>query len=319
MIFNSLGNLVNNEEYWLKKLDEIKKYIDENNKRPSSRNKNVKIKQMSAWTGTQISNYKNKTQIMMNESVYNKWTEFKTSDKYKTHFEIKTNTWDSNFEKVKKYIDENNKRPSSQDKNPEIHRLGRWLSVQIKIYSEETKFIDKLKYEKWNNFMKSDKYREYLINKEELWILKLEKVKKYIDINKKKPTIKNQNTETNSMGEWISQQYINFKDKDYISRNKNKYNKWIETIESEEYGEYLMNDEQKWNYLFDKVKEFIDLNNAKPTRTRTKPKETIKLGKWLQWQFEKYNEEGCNTKKPEFYNKWAEFITSDKYKKYFKK
>ena len=117
------------------------------------------------------------------------------------------------------------------------------------------------------------------------------------------------------MGEWISQQYINFKDKDYISRNKNKYNKWIETIESEEYGEYLMNDEQKWNYLFDKVKEFIDLNNAKPTRTRTKPKETIKLGKWLQWQFEKYNEEGCNTKKPEFYNKWTEFITSDKCKK----
>ena len=39
--------------------------------------------------------------------------------------------WIHTLEKIKKYIDENNKRPSAADKNNEIKTLRYWISDQI--------------------------------------------------------------------------------------------------------------------------------------------------------------------------------------------
>ena len=45
MIYNNIGILINNQEIWMKKLEEVKKFINENNKRPctTSKNKNEKL------------------------------------------------------------------------------------------------------------------------------------------------------------------------------------------------------------------------------------------------------------------------------------
>jgi len=49
-----------NEENWIQTLNQVKAYIDENNKKPSSEDKNVGIKKLGIWIGTQQKNYQGK-------------------------------------------------------------------------------------------------------------------------------------------------------------------------------------------------------------------------------------------------------------------
>ena len=77
---------MSNGEEWQIKFNLIKKYIDETNEKPSASNKTKEIKTLGAWINTQQRNYKLKKEIMSDPEIYNKWTEFITSDKYKKHF-----------------------------------------------------------------------------------------------------------------------------------------------------------------------------------------------------------------------------------------
>ena len=82
-----MGKLLNGEEIWMKRLEEVKKYIDENGKRPSSKNKNYNIKCLGRWLVNQHMNYKLKERCMKNKEIYDKWTEFINNKKYKKYFE----------------------------------------------------------------------------------------------------------------------------------------------------------------------------------------------------------------------------------------
>jgi hypothetical protein len=64
----------------------IKKYIDTNNKRPSSSDKNKEIKILSTCISNQSLNYKKKENLMKNKEIYNKWTNFINDSKYKKYF-----------------------------------------------------------------------------------------------------------------------------------------------------------------------------------------------------------------------------------------
>jgi hypothetical protein len=76
-----------NEELWMKTLDKIKLYIDTNNKRLSTHDKGIKIKQLGIWINCQQKNYKKKEFIMKNSEIYNLWTDFMNDSKYKVYFE----------------------------------------------------------------------------------------------------------------------------------------------------------------------------------------------------------------------------------------
>ena len=49
IVYNSLGICLNDEEIWMKKFEDLKKYMDENNLRPSSKSNNPQIKKMGIW------------------------------------------------------------------------------------------------------------------------------------------------------------------------------------------------------------------------------------------------------------------------------
>ena len=55
---------MSNNEEWQSNLNLIKKYIDENDKRPSECDKNRDIKTLGIWISNQQKNYKSKEQIM---------------------------------------------------------------------------------------------------------------------------------------------------------------------------------------------------------------------------------------------------------------
>ena len=134
---------ISNEDEWYNNLEKVKKYINENNKRPSEKDKNKEIKQMGNWILHQQINYKKKEQIMRNQEIYDKWTEFINNNKYKTHFMSNEEEWYNNLEQVKKYIDDNNKKPSDKDKNKE--------KCQQKINSDKFAFFVTL-----NDFISKD-------------------------------------------------------------------------------------------------------------------------------------------------------------------
>ena len=68
--------LLSNEEKWFCSLNKIKQYINENKKKPSRNDKNSDIVQMDKWIHNQQTKYKNKSDIMKNEKIYNEWTNF---------------------------------------------------------------------------------------------------------------------------------------------------------------------------------------------------------------------------------------------------
>ena len=83
-------------------------------------------------------------------------------------------------------IDKHKKRPSSTSKNEYEKTISEWMRIKfitIKIMKEG--YIKK----KWIEFI--NEYSQYhLLNKEEIWEENLRKIKEYIDINKKKPSRK---------------------------------------------------------------------------------------------------------------------------------
>jgi hypothetical protein len=73
------------------------------------------------------------------------------------------NNWYNSLNKVKKYINNEKKRPSIHDKDKEIQKLGRWISLQQANYKwrYEAMKDDNICYE-WSQFMKD--YQQYFSN-----------------------------------------------------------------------------------------------------------------------------------------------------------
>jgi len=219
-----------NEEIWINKLKEVKKYIDENDKRPSSIDKNENIKTLGGWLLCQKNNYPNK-KSMKNKKIKLLWEEF--INEYKKYFLTDEEKWKNKLEEVKKYIDENKKRPSSEDKNENTKVLGKWIGTQKSNYPDKKSMKNLEIKQLWETFI--NEYQEYFLTDEEIWKNKLEEVKKYIDKNKKLPSNSNENTK--SLGNWLSMQKQKYKNNKEIMKNLEIKLLWEEFINK--YQEYF--------------------------------------------------------------------------------
>ena len=305
---------LDNETEWNNKLDLIKKYIDENKKRPCGKDKINEIQKLGTWIQTQIINYKNKKYIMSNENIYNKWTEFINNDKYKIYFLDYNNQWFYKLQLVIKYIDENNKRPNEKDKNKEIKLLGKWISVQQQNYKNKKHTMKNENiYNKWNEFINNRKYNKYFSDYETEWYNNLEELKKYIDENNKRPIDKDKNSEIKKLAKWLSHQQQNYKNKEHLMKNETIYNKWTYFINENNYKKYFLDNKNIWNNNLELVKKYINENNKRPSQI-DKNDNIKKLGIWLSHQKKNYI-----NKKEIMKNKWTEFINDNKYKNYFNK
>ena len=172
LIYNKWTDFINEDKYkkfflsneseWINKLNDVKKYIDENGKRPSDNNKEKNIKKLGKWISYQITNYKSKKYIMANDLIHDKWTDFINEKKYKKFFLSNEYVWINNLNNVKKYIDENDKRPSETNKEEKIKQLGKWISVQITNYkSKKDIMANNLIHDKWTEFIIEDNYKKH--------------------------------------------------------------------------------------------------------------------------------------------------------------
>ena len=153
---------ISNEDAWINILEEIKQYIHTNNKKPSYTDKDKEIKQLGYWISRQQEHYKKKDQIMKNKEIYDKWTVFINSEKYKKYFMSNEDIWLNNLKELENYINKNNKRPSSKDENKDIKFLGCWISTQSKNYNKNENIMNNKEiYNKWTEFINDQKYKKY--------------------------------------------------------------------------------------------------------------------------------------------------------------
>jgi len=304
------------EDDWNNILELVKKYIDDNNKRPSQVDKNNIIKSYGTWIGTQQDNYRNKTFIMKNEFIYKKWNEFINDNIYKKYFMSYEDQWYNTLVLVKKYIDDNNKKPSSSDKNKEIKSYNTWITRQHSYYLNNKCLLKNNKIKNlWIEFINDSKYKKYFISDEDNWLNTLEIIKKYIDDNNKRPSHYDKNKQIQSYGHWISNQNTNYKDNLSIMKNKKIITKWELFINDTKYKKYFLSDEDNWKNTLNSIKKYIEDNNKRPSSSNKN--EDIKIySNWLHNQFRNYIKNDRAMNNIELKNLWIEFINDPKYKQF---
>lgn len=304
---------------WKDKLNQVKEYIDLNGKSPTAYDKDVQIKNLGMWISDQKKNYKKKNKNMRNQEIRTTWENFVRSEKYDLYFTSNEEVWMSNFNKVKKYIDDNNKRLVRQDKNDYIKKLSRWIHAQQCNYKKQDRIMSREHIRKiWDDFVNSEKYAKYFTDdKEEAWINNFNNVIKYINENDKKPTVADDDEQIRKLAIWLQRQNDKFNKQIEIMKNKKIRNMWSEFINCEKYKDKkILTNDQEWLYNLDKVKRYINENNKKPSED-SKDKDIKKMGKWLSHQRQNYKNQSQIMSLPSIRNNWENFVNSNEYKKYF--
>jgi len=224
---------LSNEEEWYLNLNKVKEYINKEKKRPSSEDKDKEIKVLGLWINTNNTKYKNKKNIMKNKEIRTSWEEFITDIRYKNYFTSNEEEWYLNLNKVKEYINKEKKRPSSQSKDKEIKVLGQWIGQNINKYKNKQYIMKNEEIRtSWEEFIKDIMYKNYFTSNEEEWRSKLEKVKEYMDREKKRPSSQSKDKEIKVLGQWIGQNINKYKNKKDIMKNEEIRKAWEDFIES---------------------------------------------------------------------------------------
>ena len=162
---------------WMEKFDMLQKYIIKNKTIPSIADTNIEIKRLSGWFQNQKKNFRKKIKMMKYEKYYNLWKTF--METHQKQFFTEEEKWSLKLNKLKEFIDTNNKTPSKYAKPDEENefseeKLGSWFDTQkanckneVKMFRFTTTDGNKI-YEHpevvnlWNDFI--HKYNKYLLN-----------------------------------------------------------------------------------------------------------------------------------------------------------
>ncbi len=317
MIYDSFGILLNKEEIWKNNLEKVKKYIDKNNKRPSNIDSDINVKKMGIWFASQINNYNNKKYIMKCNNIIELWEQFINDDKYKIYFNNDNlKNWIDILNKVKKYIDNNNKRPSVKNKNLEIKKMGNWISDQQYKYINKNNYFEIFYKKLWEEFIFCEKYNIYFFDNETIWITNLELVKKLLDKNKKRPSKADKDLEIKKIGIWLERQFMNYNNKLQIMKNNEILNMWENFINDNKYNIYFTDNKTNWINNLNKIKKYIDTNNEKPSQY-SNDNEICKMGLWIGSQIQNYKKKIKIMKDKDILKLWEDLLNDNKYKYFF--
>jgi superfamily II DNA or RNA helicase len=301
---------MNYEDIWKMKLENVRKYIFENNKLPSKHDKNKSIKTLGIWVITQKQNYAKKEKIMKTPEIRKLWEEF--IEKYSKYFLNNEEQWEITLKVVRKYIDENNKLPSTTDKNASIKKLGKWLSKQKTNYAKKEKIMKSPEIRKlWEKFQ--EKYSEYFISNNEQWENTLKIISEHVDENNNLPSTHDKDESIKKLGSWIGTQKNNYSKEKEIMKSP-KIRKLWEKFQ-EKYSEYFISNEEQWKITLKLISEYVDENKKLPSQY-DKTESIKKLGQWIQNQKTKYSKkEHIMKTSPEICKLWEKF--QEKYSEYF--
>jgi len=137
--------LLTKDEIWDKKLIMLDEFIDLKGRKPSETGDNEEVA-LLRWS------YDQHKRVKPGTDRYEKWTAF--TNKYIHLYRTYEESWKDTFDKLVKYVNENNKMPKQNGSTEEECRLARWItrqnmSLSRNELSEEHKII-------WEQFNRKD-------------------------------------------------------------------------------------------------------------------------------------------------------------------
>ena len=234
---------LSNDEIWFNNFSKLKEYITTNHKLPSKRDTTDEIARLGKWVCVQNGNYKDKTNIMKNVTIYIEWHNFINHPDNKDYFQSNDEIWMNNFSKLKQYIAANNRLPSKRDSNQDIKSLGAWVCVQNGNFKEKKNIMkDELIYTEWHNFINHPDYKKYFLNNTELWHNMLDKLTRFISENNKLPSKHSQDSDIKTLGNWLGTTKAQYKTRDGIMGNSEIFMEWANYIRLPEHKKYFFKD-----------------------------------------------------------------------------
>jgi superfamily II DNA or RNA helicase len=290
---------------WMGKFYMLQKYITENKTIPSIGDTNIENKRLSGWFQNQKKNFRKKIKMMKYEKYYNLWKTF--METHQKQFFTEEEKWSLKLNKLKEFIDANNKTPSKYAKPDEDddenefseEKLGSWLDTQKKNCKNEIKMFrftttdgNKI-YEHpeivnlWNTFI--DQYKKYLLQGNEHWYSRLNELKIFLDENRDKkqktPSSHSKDEKVKSLASFIGTQKKNYLNKTQIMQDPEIYDTWTKFIE--EYADSMMSENEFWLKRLNELKSFMKLRNKRPNKNSNDVDEK-KLGEFITKELGNY-------------------------------
>ena len=285
-------------DIWPQRFEELKAFIDENERRPSNHSKNLEEKTLANWVSTQITNYKNNKMNTLRSSL---WIQF--LEEYKKYFVSNDEKWMQQFEELKAFIDKNQHLPHYKT------FIGLWYKTQQSNYKKKTQCMKNIDtYTLWSEFIKI--YADYLHTIESKWYTKFEELKQFIVDNKRRPnTCLKEECEEKYIGQWYNTQKTNYKTKTRLMKIPQIYNDWTQF--KNVFAEFIEieNRYEKWEQNFKDLKTFIKTNKRRPVRSITYEKN---LEKWMCHQKTNYANKWDIMKEEKYSKIWGTFYEQNK-------
>ena len=299
------------DENWNDKLEECKKFMDINDKRPSSGSTDINDKRPSS--GSTDKNEKSlgywltdqrKQRTIRNEYREKSWNEFINDPKYSKYFISLKDIWKNNIEKLKFFMNIKKRIPMAQEED----KLGIWYQQQKIKFSNGT--LNKERTNIWKEMINDPIYSQYIMSQKEIWLNKLSESKQFIDDKKRLPNKRDKNEKV--LGCWMGTQktLYNKKNEYFI---ENYLEEWESFINDPKYIEYFKTSTEIWLDKFNLLESHI-INKRLPSPKSDNQEEKI-LGIWKEHNMSNYKNNLGEMKNPEINKKWKEFI--DEYKHLF--
>ncbi len=294
---------VDKKQIWLNNLNELEKFINLNLRLPTDSIKSEK--KLNYWMDNCKRRYKD------NECIFIEYEEIKNIFKnflckYKEYYMTNEEKWINNLNLLKEYIDLNKKLPNDQNNGDKYYSLTNWISYQKKSYLKNINCMQDEKIKKiWEKFLID--YDKYFIKEtnEDIWINKLNDVINFINKNSVKPSKSSNCNKEKKLCSWINSQNDCYKNKIKIMKNENIRNTWKNF--TEKYNHLFLNNYQEWELAYNKLINFIEKNNKKPSKC-SKDLDEKTLALWFRNNKKKYINKNEIMKDINIYNKWDELI-----------
>jgi ribosomal RNA-processing protein 8 len=286
-------------EKWDIYFEELKQFIDINKILPRKKSTEVKEKKLGLWLSAQKNNYKEKKYSMASVERQEQWEQF--VEQYKELLLTDDEIWVNTYENFIQFIENNNRHPSQKSSNGIEKKLGAWASQQKTKYLNKTMKECRIPF--WENIL--EKYKDYLLNDDEIWVENYKNIINFIEMNNKIPSNTSKNTKDKSLASWLSRQKRHYLEK---TMTEGRMKMWEDL--SKKYKEYLLSDDEKWNNDFEILKEFIIKNKKRPSNKSLDVEEKF-IARWLSSQITNYTQKKNSMITIERQEKWEEFM--DKY------
>jgi len=135
------------------------------------------------------------------------------------------------------------------------------------------------------------------------WHVMLNKLKQFMDENKRRPIQQSKDIEEKKLGIWLRAQQSKYREKSGNMKFENIYKEWTDLLC--EYEQYVASKEKKWYEMLTNVTQYFDVNKKRPSK-RSVNVETKQYGIWIVRQQRIYARREEIMKEKPIYDKWTE-------------